>query len=316
MTSASRIVAWWARDFQGSPGSVSEARRWVADLLPGCDPLADLLLLASELCANAVMHTRSGQADGWFSAAVEWTPVLARVVIGDQGSLSRPAAAGKTGSAAWAEESGRGLWLVNELADDWGTVGRLGGRWVWADVRWQAKGGVALQVPGGVDAALMDTTLIRRAFPGTTIWWGHHTQAWWAALPSGSGLLSSATPGGLSQVLAGAYPRLLKSQRLLSCSHPIGKPLRKGAVMTAAKCLCGFTELADESVTDHLLLVFEPEDRKGTDGLVHEEGEPLACVCGFAASTPDDLDEHLLKAFTPDDAIGRDGTRHEAIDGA
>jgi hypothetical protein len=86
--------------------------------------------------------------------------------------------------------------------------------------------------------------------------------------------------------------------------------------MTAAKCSCGFTELADETVTDHLLLAFEPDDRTGTDGQVHEEGEPLTCACGFAASTPDDLDSHLLKAFTPPDAIGGDGNKHEAIDGA
>ena len=86
--------------------------------------------------------------------------------------------------------------------------------------------------------------------------------------------------------------------------------------MTTARCTCGFTELADETVTDHLLLAFEPADRTGTDGLVHEEGEPLACACGFAASTPDDLDEHFLKSFTPAGAIGRDGHRHEAVDGA
>jgi serine/threonine-protein kinase RsbW len=121
---------WWSRDFTGGADQVPEVRRWIADLLPDCDPLADLLLLASELSANAVMHTRSGQAGGWFSVAVEWTPALARVVVGDQGSLSMPTAAAKTGTAAGDEESGRGLWLVNELADDWGTVSRPGGRWV------------------------------------------------------------------------------------------------------------------------------------------------------------------------------------------
>jgi serine/threonine-protein kinase RsbW len=103
------LVAWWARSFPGIPDNVTDARRWVADLLPQCDPLTDLLLLASELCTNAVMHTRSGQADGWFSVAVEWTPALARVVVGDQGSPSMPTAAAKTGSTAGDEESGRGI---------------------------------------------------------------------------------------------------------------------------------------------------------------------------------------------------------------
>ena len=309
---------WWSRDFTGGADQVPGVRRWVADLLPDCDPLADLQLLASELCTNAVMHTRSGSAGGWFSVAVEWTPALARVVVADQGSPSMPAAAATTGSAAGDEESGRGLWLVDALADDWGTVGCPGGRWVWADVCWQAQGGVALQVPGGVEAALMDIALIRRAFPGATIWWGHQTQAWQAALPGAGGLLSAATRGGLSRVLAGVYPEFRRAARTPRepCCPPIGKPLRKGTAMTTARCSCGFTELADETVTDHLLLAFEPGDRAGADGLVHEEGEPLGCVCGFAASTPDDLDEHFLKAFIPDDAIGRDGTRHEAIDGA
>jgi hypothetical protein len=85
--------------------------------------------------------------------------------------------------------------------------------------------------------------------------------------------------------------------------------------MTTASCVCGFTELADETVTDHLLVVFEPDDRTGADGQVHEEGDRLVCVCGYAASTPDDLDMHFLNAFTPGDAIGRDGTRHQAADG-
>ena len=89
--------------------------------------------------------------------------------------------------------------------------------------------------------------------------------------------------------------------------------------MTAASCTCGFTETADEELTDHLLRVFETEGHAGNDGQVHEEREPLTCACGLTASTPDELDAHFIKAFTPDDAIGGDGRRHEpavAGDGA
>jgi hypothetical protein len=85
--------------------------------------------------------------------------------------------------------------------------------------------------------------------------------------------------------------------------------------MTAAQCTCGFTELDDEQITDHLLLVFEPDDHRGSDGLVHEEGGSLTCLCGFAAVTAEELDLHFSKAFTPNDAIGRDGKRHEAVHG-
>lgn len=82
------------------------------------------------------------------------------------------------------------------------------------------------------------------------------------------------------------------------------------------RCTCGFTELDDEEITDHLLLVFEPDDHRGYDGLVHEEGDPLICLCGFGAISPDELDAHFLKAFTPDDAIGCDGRRHEPVEDA
>jgi serine/threonine-protein kinase RsbW len=201
-------VLWWARDFPGGTDQASQARHWIADLLPECDPLADLLLLAGELCANAVVHTRSGEPGGRFSVAVEWTPEAARVVIGDQGSPESTAIRAKAGGTDWAKESGRGLWLVDELADDWGTASHPAGRVVWADVRWQASGGPRLEAPGGLDAAIADITATRRAFPGTTIWWGYLTRAWWATRPGTSGLISSPTPSGLRKILADAYPGL------------------------------------------------------------------------------------------------------------
>ena len=114
------LVAWWSRDFDGNADQVREARHWIEDLLPGCDPLQDILLLGSELCANAVLHTRSGEAGGRFSVEVRWRPELAWVVIGDQGTLTVPAVGGKPGEAGGTEEHGRGLLLVDELADDWG----------------------------------------------------------------------------------------------------------------------------------------------------------------------------------------------------
>lgn len=84
--------------------------------------------------------------------------------------------------------------------------------------------------------------------------------------------------------------------------------------MIAVQCSCGFRELADEEITDHLLLVFEPPDGKGSDGLAHEEGERLTCLCGFTAITTEELDTHLMTLFTPHDAIGHDGKRHDPID--
>ncbi|HTU72934.1 MAG TPA: hypothetical protein VMG38_05390 [Trebonia sp.] len=81
--------------------------------------------------------------------------------------------------------------------------------------------------------------------------------------------------------------------------------------MIAAQCGCGFTELADEEIIDHLNLVFEPDDLTGNDGQAHEERNRLTCACGFGAITSEDLDSHFLKVFTPGDAIGRDGRKHQ-----
>jgi hypothetical protein len=84
--------------------------------------------------------------------------------------------------------------------------------------------------------------------------------------------------------------------------------------MVAAQCVCGFTELPDENVLDHLALVFTPDDSTGNDGRVHEELSGRACSCGFAGSTPEELEGHLAQAFTPADGIGLDGKRHETRD--
>ena len=95
-----------------------------------------------------------------------------------------------------------------------------------------------------------------------------------------------------------------------------GKALNERCDMTTAQCSCGFRELGDEEIIDHLLNVFEPEDHRGTDSLVHEERDRLVCACGFVAITTEELDSHFLKVFRPDDASGRDGQKHEADCGA
>jgi hypothetical protein len=83
--------------------------------------------------------------------------------------------------------------------------------------------------------------------------------------------------------------------------------------MTATGCSCGFTDLADESLTDHLERVFTPEDAIGQDGRVHEEGDNLTCSCGAATATSAQMDQHFLAAFTPSSRTGSDGQRHEPI---
>jgi len=81
-------------------------------------------------------------------------------------------------------------------------------------------------------------------------------------------------------------------------------------VHTDIRCLCGFAELEDESLADHLHVVFIADETLASDGQAHEETSTLNCSCGFTAASSDDLDAHFLKAFTPESAIGRDGNKH------
>jgi hypothetical protein len=207
---SSRVVAWWTRHFQGGADQVLDVQGWIEDLLPDCAVRTDVLLLARELSTNAIRHSRSGEAGGQFSVDIDWSPALARVVIGDQGSADAPAIAPRSDGAARPGESRRGLLIVDDVADDWGTAGRPNRRWVWADVKWQARGGPLLAAPGGLDAAIASNTMTRKTFPGTSIWWGHMTKAWWAAVPGSTnahGLIRDPTLDGLLQSLARAYPR-------------------------------------------------------------------------------------------------------------
>jgi hypothetical protein len=99
--------------------------------------------------------------------------------------------------------------LVDQLADAWGTADLPGGRVVWVDMAWAAKDGPLLEAPGGYQAAIRDAGALRRKFPATTVWWGHLSQLWWAALPGAigeDGLVHAPTMGALSALLADVYP--------------------------------------------------------------------------------------------------------------
>ena len=127
---ASLPPLWWLRRFPGQAPQVAVMRSWMARLLPACDPLDDLLVLASELASNAVTHTRSGHLDGWFTVEVTWTPATARVVVGDQGSYENPASKVRSAAEAADLETGRGLLLVSALSAAWGIAGDAEARWL------------------------------------------------------------------------------------------------------------------------------------------------------------------------------------------
>jgi hypothetical protein len=149
----------WLRIFPGALAQVAEVRGFVACLLAGCPAREVLVTCASELSANAIVHTASGRG-GFFSVEVA-TPRdgVARVAVTDAGGAGVPAArapgrrrpgapdrsGARDGSGAFSaldtlEESGRGLAMVAACTSRWGYTdagAEAGaGRTVWAEATW------------------------------------------------------------------------------------------------------------------------------------------------------------------------------------
>jgi anti-sigma regulatory factor (Ser/Thr protein kinase) len=102
-----------------------------ADLaLRGIDPdsIDEVVLVASELVGNAVRHTHSVNGTG---LAVDWALDDAGVTV--QVADPSPAAPAPR-DAADTEAGGRGLHIVEALADDWGVRPTDGGKRVWAHI--------------------------------------------------------------------------------------------------------------------------------------------------------------------------------------
>ncbi|MFJ8474869.1 ATP-binding protein [Kitasatospora sp. NPDC094011] len=97
--------------------------------LPIGDRYRDIAeLLLGELVANAVQHT-DAPADRLIEIRFALTSGLLRIEVHDAGS-GRPTLHAPSPS----DEHGRGLFLVNELAERWGCCPRAGGigKFVWA----------------------------------------------------------------------------------------------------------------------------------------------------------------------------------------
>jgi anti-sigma regulatory factor (Ser/Thr protein kinase) len=117
----------------GRPSSVGQAREFAASMLgrswPGLD---DVLLMTSEIASNAVRHTASADASG-FDVTVAVSEHGVRVEIADKGSSSEPRITDAGGEPDLLT-TGRGLRLVDALADRWGYDGDELGRVVWFEV--------------------------------------------------------------------------------------------------------------------------------------------------------------------------------------
>jgi serine/threonine-protein kinase RsbW len=122
----------FTRTYRGTPASVSQARRFVGELLAGCPARETLMTCVSELCANAIAHTASGRG-GVFTVEVDGTrDGVARVAVTDDGGPTVPAA----GSLDLMAEGGRGLAMVAACTGRWGFAEAYPGRTVWAEASW------------------------------------------------------------------------------------------------------------------------------------------------------------------------------------
>ncbi|WP_123541982.1 ATP-binding protein [Streptomyces sp. HM190] len=122
----------WCRAFPGLAEEVGHARRFVAALLEERGPVDDAVLVVSELATNAVRHSLSGAAGGWFVVVVSFgdDSDLVRIEVVDVGGEREPHLCDVTDR----DEGGRGLALVAACAKDWGIKSWPDGRTVWADL--------------------------------------------------------------------------------------------------------------------------------------------------------------------------------------
>ena len=119
--------------FPGRHDQVARARAFVRAVLGHVPVLDEAVLLVSELCTNALLHTASGHG-GTFEVAVYPRSFSVRVEVRDGGAAQAPGVRPPTDTCP---EDGRGLGLVELLSDRWGHSGDHDGRSVFFELHWK-----------------------------------------------------------------------------------------------------------------------------------------------------------------------------------
>lgn len=115
--------------FEGSPKQVAAARAFVARTLSASHLKVDsdaATLLTSEIVTNAIMHTKSGVPGGTVTIVVFAVPRGVLVEVIDEGAAGVPIVKGDLFAA-----EGHGLFLVQQLAAQWGYLRDPAGTTVW-----------------------------------------------------------------------------------------------------------------------------------------------------------------------------------------
>jgi len=114
--------------FGGRAEEAARVRREVAAYLGAAPAAGDMILIASELAANAILHTQSRGST--FTVRCQLSPGSARIEVEDLGGPWRPRQGG---------DRPHGLDIVQVLTGPggWGTrPAGTGGRVVWAELSW------------------------------------------------------------------------------------------------------------------------------------------------------------------------------------
>lgn len=123
----------WRRVFSGRADQVGAARLLAASLFAGTKREEDVAVVVAELAGNAVRHSRSGSAQGWFGLEVTLQDV-AYIAVTDLGGGCVPTIRSEEPGCE-TRVNGRGLLIVSRLALAVGIHGSpKNGHTVWADV--------------------------------------------------------------------------------------------------------------------------------------------------------------------------------------
>jgi anti-sigma regulatory factor (Ser/Thr protein kinase) len=118
-----------SRTFRGRADQVSQARAFLLRVLEGCRLAEDAVVICSELCTNAVLHSGSARPGGQFT-------VRAEVREGDYVWIEVEDQGGRWAECGGSVEAGRGLEIVAGLADYWDVRGDDLARVVCARLDW------------------------------------------------------------------------------------------------------------------------------------------------------------------------------------
>ena len=118
-------------DCRGTIDQARHVRTDLAKVAADCPVADDLVLLASELVTNAILHSKSGHPDRTFTVRVTlYSGDYAWVEVIDRG--------GAWTADEFDDEHGRGLTIVTTIAGDgnWGIDGDDASRVAWFRLNW------------------------------------------------------------------------------------------------------------------------------------------------------------------------------------